>query len=139
MMIEVVAAFLVQADKVLIARRKAPPQLAGKWEFPGGKVEPGETPEESLAREMAEEFGIRIAVGPFSAASIHHQVERSFHIRAYRATWLSGQLIPVAHDRCAWAGPNTLLNYDLLPADVDLARALIKEDLLNSAPEIPIS
>jgi len=132
MMIEVVAAFLMQENKVLIARRKAPPRLAGKWEFPGGKVEMGETPEESLAREMEEEFGIRIAVGPYSADSFHHQAEHSFHIRAYRATWLTGQLVPVAHDRCAWAGPDTLLSYDLLPADVDLARALINNDILNT-------
>jgi len=119
MMIEVVAAFLVHADKVLIARRKDPPQLAGRWEFPGGKVEPGEKPEESLVREMEEEFGIRIAVGAFGADS--------FHIRAYRATWLSGQIVPVAHDRYAWAGPEDLLAYDLLPADVDLAHALIEK------------
>jgi len=132
MMIEVVAAFLVQTEKVLIARRRAPSQLAGKWEFPGGKVEAGETPEESLAREMEEEFGIRVAVGPFVADSFHHQAKGSFHIRAYRATWLSGQLVPVAHDRCAWAGPGSLLSYDLLPADVDLARALIKSDILNT-------
>lgn len=131
MLIDVVAAFLVQKDKVLIARRKAPPPLAGKWEFPGGKIEPGETPEESLAREMEEEFGIRIAVGPFSADSFHHQAGRSFHIRAYRATWLSGQLIPVAHDRCVWARPDTLLTYDLLPADIDLAQALIKKDFFT--------
>jgi len=133
MMIKVVAAFLVHEEKVLITRRKAPPQLAGKWEFPGGKVEPGETPEESLAREMEEEFGIRIAVGPFSADSCHHQTECSFHIQAYRATWLSGQLVPIAHDRCAWAGPDTLLTYDLLPADVDLAHALIKKDFLGAS------
>jgi len=133
MMIEVVAAFLVHEDKVLIARRKAPPRLAGRWEFPGGKVEPGEAPEECLAREMMEEFGIAVEVGAFVAAGIHEQADRSFHIRAYRATWLSGQLVPVAHDRCAWARPDTLLNYDLLPADVDLARALIEKDFKGAS------
>ena len=126
-MIEVTAAFLVHKDKVLIARRKNPPQLAGKWEFPGGKIEEGETPRVCLAREMEEEFRIKIKVGDFVAESVHRQADRAFHIRAYHATWLAGQIVPVAHDRCAWAEPVDLLAYDLLPADIELAKSLIEK------------
>ena len=125
-MIEVAAAFLIHAEKVLIARRKSPPRLAGKWEFPGGKVEKGETLQVCLAREIEEEFRIKIDVGAFGAASIHRQGEKSFHIQAYYATWLAGQIKPVAHDRCTWAGPDDLLDYDLLPADIELAKSLIE-------------
>jgi 8-oxo-dGTP diphosphatase len=126
-MIEVAAAFLVHRKKVLIARRKTPSALAGKWEFPGGKVEAGETPRVCLAREMDEEFSIKINVGDFVADSIHRQTDRTFHIQAYYATWLAGQIELVTHDCCAWAGPANLLAYNLLPADIELARSLIEK------------
>ncbi len=126
-MIRVAAAFLIHNEKVLIARRKAPPLLAGKWEFPGGKVEKGETPEGCLARELEEEFGITIEVGKFMADSVHRREHRAFHILAYQATWLTGQIIPVAHDSWAWAGSDNLLEYDLLPADIKLAEYLIEK------------
>jgi 8-oxo-dGTP diphosphatase len=126
-MIKVAAAFLIHDEKVLIARRKTPPRLAGKWEFPGGKLEAGETPETCLAREIEEEFSIRIRVGAFVAASVHRQADRVFHVLGYQATWLAGQLVPAAHDRCAWARPENLLGYDLLPADIDLARQFIEK------------
>lgn len=129
-MIEVTAAFLIHKDKVLIARRKNPPQLAGKWEFPGGKLEEGEAPRVCLAREMKEEFGITIKVGDFVADSVHRQTNRAFHIQAYYATWLTGQIELIAHDRCAWVGPADLLAYDLLPADIELARSLIEKGML---------
>ncbi len=126
-MIEVTAAFLVHKDKVLIARRKNPPQLTGKWEFPGGKVEADETHQDCLAREMEEEFRIKIEVGDFVADSVHHQADRTFHIQAYHATWVAGQIEPSAHDRYAWAGLDELLGYDLLPADIELAKSLIEK------------
>ncbi len=126
-MIKVAAAFLIHAEKVLIARRKNPLELAGKWEFPGGKIEKGESPEGCLARELEEEFGIRIDVGNFVADSIHRRGNHAFHILAYQATWLTGQIIPVAHDDWAWAGSDNLLGYDLLPADIKLAECLIEK------------
>ncbi|MCP3951037.1 MAG: (deoxy)nucleoside triphosphate pyrophosphohydrolase [Desulfobacterales bacterium] len=126
-MIEVAAAFLVHQEQVLIARRKTPPRLAGKWEFPGGKVEEEETPPECLAREMEEEFGIQIEVGDFMADSAHHDTDHAFHIQAYLAYWISGQIVPSAHDRYAWTGPADLLAFDLLPADVELAKILIQK------------
>jgi 8-oxo-dGTP diphosphatase len=62
---KVAAALLVNDNKILIAQRKSTDKLAGKWEFPGGKLEPGETLEECLKREMHEEFGIEVEVGEF--------------------------------------------------------------------------
>ena len=127
MLIKVAAAFLVHNHKVFIARRAASRPLAGKWEFPGGKVEAGETIPACLARELAEEFGIEVDVGTYVADSLHRRDDGTFHIVAHQATWLGGDIIPVEHDRIAWAGPEELLSYDLLPADIELARNLIEK------------
>ena len=127
MKIEVAAACLVHDHKVFIARRAPSQPLAGKWEFPGGKVEAGETIQACLARELAEEFGIEVAVGAFVADSIHRRDGKTFHIVAHQTEWLGGEIVPVAHDRIAWAGPGELLAYDLLPADIELARAFIEK------------
>jgi 8-oxo-dGTP diphosphatase len=126
-MIKVAAAFLIHNRKVFIARRAGSQPLAGKWEFPGGKVETGESVEACLARELAEEFGIKVAVGAFAAEAIHRREVGTFHILAHRTTWLSGDIIPVDHDQWAWAEPEALLGYDLLPADIELARHLIEK------------
>ena len=126
-MIKVAAAFMIHNTKVLIARRKTPQRLAGKWEFPGGKIEAGETPEACLTRELEEEFGITVKVGEFLAESVHRHDKGAFHILAYHTTWLAGRIVPVDHDRCAWAGPDNLLEYDLLPADIELAKSLIEK------------
>ncbi len=131
MLIEVAAACLIRNKKVLIARRTAPSRLAGKWEFPGGKVEKYETHRACLIRELKEEFGITITVGDFVAAGTHRQPHGTFHIRAYQATWLTGDIIPTAHDRYAWAGPHDLLTYDLLPADIELAQSLLAKNTLK--------
>ena len=126
-MIKVAAAFLIHNRKVFIARRAGSQPLAGKWEFPGGKVETGESVQACLARELAEEFGIAVLVGEFAAEAIHRREGESFHILAHRTTWLTGDITPADHDRWAWAGPDDLLAYDLLPADVELAKCLIEK------------
>jgi len=126
-MIKVAAAFLIHDQKVFIARRATSQPLAGKWEFPGGKVEAGETVRVCLARELAEEFGIKVAVGAFVAEAVHRREVGTFHILAHRTAWLSGEIVPVDHDRWAWAGPEELLGYDLLPADIELGRSLIQQ------------
>ena len=127
-MIKVAAAFLTHNRKVFIARRAGSQPLAGKWEFPGGKVETGESVKACLARELAEEFGIKVAVGAFAAEAIHRREAGTFHILAHWATWLSGDIVPVDHDRWAWAGPDELPGYDLLPADIELARYLLASE-----------
>jgi 8-oxo-dGTP diphosphatase len=128
-MIKVAAAFLIHDKKVFIARRAPSRPLAGKWEFPGGKVETDESVQVCLARELAEEFGIKVAVGAFVAQALHQRDNETFHILAHRAAWLAGDFVPVDHDRWAWAGPDDLLEYELLPADVELARSLIEKGL----------
>jgi 8-oxo-dGTP diphosphatase len=127
----VAAVALVDADgRVLIAQRPAGKQMAGLWEFPGGKVEAGETPEAALIRELKEELGIDITaacLAPFTFAS--HAYER-FHLLMPLYVCRRWQGTPVAHEHAAlkWVRPLSLADYPMPPADVPLVAML--RDLL---------
>jgi len=89
----VTCAIIEKEDKILIARRTADQKLAGKWEFPGGKVEAGESPEECLKRELEEEFGIQAEVGEFITSNKHHYEHISIELMAFDTTYISGYFI----------------------------------------------
>jgi 8-oxo-dGTP diphosphatase len=116
----VAAAALVDVDgRVLICQRPEGKQLAGLWEFPGGKVEPGETPEACLIRELEEELGIRVShacLAPFVFAS--HEYE-SFHLLMplYLVRRWEGQVANLEHKAMAWVSPNDMDSYPMPPAD----------------------
>jgi 8-oxo-dGTP diphosphatase len=95
---------------------------AGKWEFPGGKMEQDENAEQCLSREIKEEFSINITVNEFFAESIHEYEHAKIRLLAYRITWVSGKMALKDHDRIAWVSPDKLLEYDLLPADIPIAQ-----------------
>lgn len=120
----VTAAILRQGPTVLIARRLGGVH-AGRWEFPGGKVEPGESDEECLVRELREEFGIEASVGPLVAESVYDYGAGTICLRAFETVWLSGAMRPTVHDRIEWVRPADLLTFDLLPADVPIANKLV--------------
>jgi 8-oxo-dGTP diphosphatase len=125
------AVALVDADgRVLLAQRPTGKPLAGLWEFPGGKVDPGETPETSLIRELGEELGIDVAascLAPFTFASYTYP---DFHLLMplYICRKWSG--IPTAREgqRLAWVRPARLGDYPMPPADPPLVAML--RDLL---------
>jgi len=127
----VAACVLVDADgRVLLARRPAGKPLAGLWEFPGGKVEPGETPEAALIRELEEELGIKIAgkcLAPLSFAS--HSYE-AFHLLMplYVCRTWEGELEARQGQELAWVRADRLADYAMPPADEPLKAAL--RDLL---------
>lgn len=121
--VTVTCAVIQRNGAVLIARRKNGAQ-AGKWEFPGGKVEEGETPEESLAREMKEECSVSVRVGTFLAESLHHYENFSIRLLAYEAELLSGDLHLSDHDEVRWVPQCSLLSHDLAAADIAIARVL---------------
>jgi 8-oxo-dGTP diphosphatase len=116
----VVAAALVDSDgRVLIAQRPEGKQLAGLWEFPGGKVEPGETPEIALIRELEEELGIVVkqaCLAPFVFAS--HTYE-TFHLLMplYLIRRWEGEPEAKEHKAIKWVRPNDMGNYPMPPAD----------------------
>lgn len=112
---------------VLLARRKEGGALAGKWEFPGGKLEPGETPEACLKRELAEEFGVEAEIGAFVASVRFDHRGESMELLAYRARHLSGEFSLNDHSEIVWAAPGELLAYDLAGADIPVARALLRK------------
>ncbi len=127
----VVAVALVDVDgRVLIAKRPEGKQLAGLWEFPGGKVEPGERPEQALIRELREELGIEVSescLAPFVFAS--HSYE-SFHLLMplYLCRRWSGVVVAREHAALAWVKPSKLSDYPMPPADEPLVAWL--RDLL---------
>jgi 8-oxo-dGTP diphosphatase len=116
----VAAAALIDADgRVLICQRPPGKQLAGLWEFPGGKVEAGETPEACLIRELEEELGIVVThacLAPFVFAS--HEYE-SFHLLMplYLVRRWSGTVTAKEHPALAWVKPAKLGDYPMPPAD----------------------
>ena len=126
-MLLVAAAALVDADgRVLICQRPEGKQLAGLWEFPGGKLEPGETPEACLVRELEEELGIKVkadCLAPFVFAS--HDYE-SFHLLMplYLCRRWEGMVERREHAGLAWVKPIQLFDYPMPPADEPLCAYL---------------
>ena len=123
----VAACALVDSDgRVLIAQRPEGKQLAGLWEFPGGKVEPGETPEHALIRELGEELGIAVTqacLAPFVFASHGYD---SFHLLMPLYLCRRWEGIPTAHEHAAikWVKPAGLSGYPMPPADEPLVAYL---------------
>lgn len=122
----VTAAILLHEGCVFLARR-FPHDHGGAWEFPGGKLEPGETPEECLRREMAEEFGVSVAVDEHFADSDYVYGHGAIRLCAYRVRHLAGEFVPTVHAESRWVPLAELGNYELLPADVPLAARLQAE------------
>ncbi|MCB9734057.1 MAG: NUDIX domain-containing protein [Deltaproteobacteria bacterium] len=112
--------------RVLLARRRPERRQGGRWEFPGGKIEPGETPEACLLRELEEELGLTGGVvGSCVATSVHDDGRGAVELLAYEVRGARGEIVLVDHDAVVWARPDELLGYDMPEADVPIARAII--------------
>ena len=120
----VIAAIAIRSQRVLIARRGPTQKLAGLWEFPGGKLELGETPEACLAREITEEFGITVRVGAFFSSNLHRHGQGAIDLRAYRVDWPDIEYEPLVHDAVRWVQGGEVLEYELAPADIPIAKAV---------------
>jgi 8-oxo-dGTP diphosphatase len=113
----IVAAVIVADRKVLACERSAPPDIAGRWEFPGGKVEPGETDEAALARECREELGVRVRVAGRVGPDVPLAHGRAV-LRAFAVTLLHGDLPrALEHTSMRWLAADALDTVDWLPAD----------------------
>ena len=124
----VTAAIIEKDGAVLIVRKGPGTRHAGKWEFPGGKVESGEEPEACLEREIFEELGIRVHVRRFICESLYRYPHATIRLMAFRVQWVSGDIRLTDHDTMAWVAPPDLTAWELLPADVPIAKALADRD-----------
>ena len=119
----VAACALIDADgRVLLAQRPADKSMAGLWEFPGGKVDPGESPEASLIRELNEELGIVVqetCLAPLSFAS-HRYADFHLLMPLYVCRRWEGIVSPREAQRLAWVRPGALRDYPMPPADAPL-------------------
>jgi 8-oxo-dGTP diphosphatase len=123
-LVQVVGAALVRGGAVLASRRTAPAHLAGLWEFPGGKVEPGEDDEEALRRELREELGVEVAVGLRIGPEL--LLGTTAVLRVYLAELLSGEPQEVDHDAHRWLTADELYDVAWIPADAPVLATLEK-------------
>ncbi|SDH10406.1 8-oxo-dGTP diphosphatase MutT [Winogradskyella thalassocola] len=120
-----VAAAIIQKDnKIFIARRSPHKHLGGLWEFPGGKIEEGETDEECLYRELQEELGITINVKEFFMNNIHNYGNITINLKAYFCEIKSGEITLSDHDQYLWVLKNELDNYEFAPADLPFIKVM---------------
>lgn len=118
-MINVVAAVIQNTyGEVLIAKRKQSKILGGYWEFPGGKIENNEVPEDSLKRELKEEMNIDIQVCEMIGESVYKYARGPIRLIAYKAKIVEGDIELVDHDEFKWVKVNALISYNLAPADI---------------------
>jgi mutator protein MutT len=118
--INVTAAIIVKAGKVLAARRKPGSHLAGYWEFPGGKIDDGESPEECLSRELTEEFSISTKIGTYVGESIFNYGTKVVRLMAYEVEHVAGDFELIDHDKLRWLASDELDQVQWAPADVSL-------------------
>ena len=120
--IRVVAALIESNGKFLLARRlTGTKELVGKWEFPGGKVEPDETDEHAIEREINEEFEMKIKAIRFLEHNVCEYPDKTVDLRLYLCNYLSGEFKLHDHSEYTFVEKSKLTDYDLCPADIPLA------------------
>lgn len=127
-MVNVVAAVIRRGDKMLICRRPQGKNLAGYWEFPGGKIEGGEDGPSALVRECREELGITVSVGRKICVLTHDYASFSVKIAFYECEVSSGEPAAVEHSDIRWVQPGELKDYEFCPADSELIKMLSEQE-----------
>jgi 8-oxo-dGTP diphosphatase len=115
---QVTAAVIVRDGRILIARRKSDDRFGGVWEFPGGKLEKGENPEHGLRRELQEELGIEVEIGPFLGAFPFQSPVLGIELLAYRASFFGDVKRLTDHDEIRWVSPGELKLFEFSDPDL---------------------
>lgn len=116
--IHVVGAVIVEDGKILCAQRGATKTLAYKWEFPGGKIEEGETPQAALKREIDEEMDCVIEIGEAIETTVYEYDFGFVHLTTFYCHLISGKPTLTEHVAISWLSPHELMSLDWAPADI---------------------
>jgi len=127
--IDVVAGVIKKDGKFLIARRVKHKHMGGFWEYPGGKVDEGESDEESLQRELNEEFGVSVQVKQHLLNSFFRYEKINVNLKAYLVEHLSGDFILRDHDAICWITPEEFKDYEFAPADLPFNEYIIQHGI----------
>jgi 8-oxo-dGTP diphosphatase len=127
----VAAALIVRGDEILIGQRRPNQPMALKWEFPGGKIEAGESPQQALARELEEELGITATIGPF-VTHIRHNYRHggAVDLQFFSVHEFTGEIVNHIYHQFRWVRLEELSSYEFLAADRELIRDLAAGKLL---------
>ena len=126
-MVDVVAALIRDGERFLICKRPAHKARALMWEFPGGKVEAGESPQDALIRECMEELDITLDVGGLYMQVTHEYPDTQIRLSLYEAVIASGELRGKEHEALCWILPREIPDYEFCPADVDIIHRIRRE------------
>ncbi|MGQ1911314.1 (deoxy)nucleoside triphosphate pyrophosphohydrolase [Marinifilum sp. RC60d5] len=124
--VEVTAAIIRKGNKILAAQRSHADELSGKWEFPGGKIEANESPEECIVRELNEEFGINTKVSGYLGESVYDYENKLIFLKAFYVEHISGEYQIRVHENIRWIKISELKNIDWAPADIALVKLLLQ-------------
>ena len=126
-MVDVVAALIRDGERFLICKRPAHKARALMWEFPGGKVEAGESPRDALIRECMEELDITLDVGGLYMQVTHEYPDIQIRLSLYEAVIASGELRGKEHEALYWILPREIPDYEFCPADKDIIHRIRRE------------
>lgn len=123
--IEVVAGVIRDGEKIFATQRGYGDCKDG-WEFPGGKMEPGETPQQALARELREELAVEVDVDEFICTVDYDYPKFHLTMHCFYCTVVSGELKLLEHEAARWLDASQLRDVDWLPADIEVVKAIEK-------------
>ena len=128
-MINVVAAVITnENNKILITQRNLKKSQGGLWEFPGGKIESGETKEQAIVREIKEELDVNIRADQYIDEKVFNYPENDINLIAIKCSILNGNIVLKEHEDAKWVTSDELVNYNFAPADKFIVNTLLNNN-----------
>ena len=131
-MIRVVCGIVFNDDKKILVTRRRKGEFTGKWEFPGGKIEKGETYEECLNRELEEELSIKVSIKSHYAEYIYSYPKFSINLISMVCLYEGGEIKLTDHDKFSWVIPANFRHYDFVAGDIRLADQIMQDGNFTS-------